>query len=100
MTTEPASQPDSEVPASGVKLDVRFLELYLGVLGWPPSTLARRLRVPLNTAQAWVKGHRSAPPEVLTWLAHLAIAMEACPAVPPGWHGVPKGRRKGPADGA
>ncbi len=100
MATEPTSQPNSEVPTSGLKLDARFLELYLGVLGWQPSTLARRLRVPLNTVHAWSKGNRSAPPEVLAWLSHLAIAMEACPAVPPGWQGVSKGRRKGLGNGA
>lgn len=94
MAAEPTSQLDNKVPAPGAKLDVRFLELYLDTLGWSASTLARRLRVPLNTAQAWTKGNRSAPPEVLAWLAQLAIAMEACPAVPPGWQGVPKGRRK------
>lgn len=94
MATEPTTQPNSGVSTSGVKLDARFLELYLDRLGWSAGTLARRLRVPLNTAQAWTKGNRSAPPEVLTWLSQLAIAMEACPAVPPGWQGVARGRRK------
>ena len=99
MTAEPTNQLDNEGSTSGMKLDARFLELYLDTLGWQASTLARRLRVPLNTVQAWTKGNRSAPPEVLAWLSQLAIAMRACPAVPPGWQGVPKGRRKGSGNG-
>jgi len=86
--------------ALGAEPAPRPLPALLDALGWPPVTLARRLRISLNTAQAWAKGQRSAPPEVLAWLSHLAIVMESCPAVPPGWQGVARGRRKGAADGA
>ena len=98
MPFEVIDQPNADAAASDAKLGSRSLPALLDVLGWPPATLALRLRVPLNTAQAWAKENRSAPPEVLAWLSDLAVVMEACPAVPPGWQGVTRGRRRRTAD--
>lgn len=100
MTLEPIGQSESARTASSAGINAQPLKRSLDVLGWSNSVLAGRLRVPLNTVQAWAKGNRNTPPEVLAWLSQLGDAMQACPAVPPGWQGVPKGRRKGLGDGA
>lgn len=97
---EASMPPNARVATSSTGPGTQSLPVLLDALGWPPSTLARRLGVSLNTAQSWAKGHRNPPSDVLAWLSQIAVAMEACPSVPPGWQGLSKGRRKGPADDA
>ncbi len=65
----------------------------LARIGWSHTVLADRLHLSVDTTYGWVRGRRSTPPDVLTWLEQIAMAVESVGELPAGWSGVRPGRR-------